>query len=428
VILHVACLPFPSYQGTQAALAAMLEASAGTGRPTHLLTYAQGAYPLDAPYEVHRIPDFPKVRSLRSGPSWGKIGLDVRCIVETRRLARRIQPTAIVAHHIEAAFAALAAQVAPVYYVAHTCLARELPVYLPSLPTRLVSGVAQQLEATVCARAAGVAAVAPSLADLLGRGVRYLPVPWTASAALRPTRSEARAALSLSADAHICLYAGNLDRYQGWEHLIEALAILRHTDPRARLLVATESDPAPARRRAERLGISDFVHFCRIDGERARQLAHAASDLSWVPRRTEGGLPIKMLDAFARELPVVAMERATAALAVKNACITVPDDDPGSLAIAGRRLIEDDRAAAAVVQGASRYLATHHSTEAYTTAMRELCGLAPRGGHALSTYAPTRLLLDPNRTQQVPFSSQLALEEQHGRPLGRITLTRPKTR
>jgi len=135
-----------------------------------------------------------------------------------------------------------------------------------------------------------------------------------------------------------------------------------------------------------------------------------------------------MLDAFARELPVVAMERATAALAVKNACITVPDDDPGSLAIAGRRLIEDDRAAAAVVQGASRYLATHHSTEAYTTAMRELCGLAPRGGHALSTYAPTRLLLDPNRTQQVPFSSQLALEEQHGRPLGRITLTRPKTR
>ena len=283
MILHVACLPFPSYQGTQAALAAMLEASAGTGRPTHLLTYAQGAYPLDAPYEVHRIPDFPKVRSLRSGPSWGKIGLDVRCIVETRRLARRIQPTAIVAHHIEAAFAALAAQVAPVYYVAHTCLARELPVYLPSLPTRLVSGVAQQLEAIVCARAAGVAAVAPSLADLLGRGVRYLPVPWAASAALRPTRSEARATLGLSADAHICLYAGNLDRYQGWEHLIEALAILRHTDPRARLLVATESDPAPAGRRAKRLRVSDFVHFCRIDGEPSRWAAlHDTGDVHWL--------------------------------------------------------------------------------------------------------------------------------------------------
>ena len=73
MILHVACLPFPSYQGTQAALAAMLEASATNGQ-THLLAYAAAGYELDAPYEVHRIPDFPKVRSLRSGPSWGKIG------------------------------------------------------------------------------------------------------------------------------------------------------------------------------------------------------------------------------------------------------------------------------------------------------------------------------------------------------------------
>ena len=71
MILHVACLPFPSYQGTQAALAAMLEASVATGQPAHLLTYTHAAYEFEAPYEVHRIPDFPKVRSLRSGPSWG---------------------------------------------------------------------------------------------------------------------------------------------------------------------------------------------------------------------------------------------------------------------------------------------------------------------------------------------------------------------
>jgi len=373
VILHVACLPFPSYQGTQAALAAMLEASASTGRPTHLLTYTQGAYPLDVPYEVHRIPDFPKVRSLRSGPSWGKIALDTRCIIETRRLARRVQPTAIVAHHIEAALAALAAQVAPVYYVAHTSLARELPVYFPSLPARPMGRVAKLVEAIVCERAAGVAAVAPSLAQLLGRSARYLPVPWTLQDAPRPTRSEARTALGFSPNAHLCLYAGNLDRYQGWEHLIEALAIL---------------------------DVTDSLHFCRIDGERARQLAHAASDLTWVPRRTEGGLPIKMLDAFARELPVVAMDRATAALPVKRACITVPDDDAHALAAGARRLLEGDRAAAAIAQQGRRYLATHHSAEAYAAAMRELLdepeANPPATGPALSTYGPTRLFLDPS--------------------------------
>ena len=162
----------------------MLEASAATDRPAHLLTYAGQAYDLDAPYQVHRIPDFPRVRSLRSGPSWGKISLDVRCTTEIRRLAARHRPEAIVAHHIEAAIAALAARAAPVYYVAHTSLTCELPVYLPSLPPRLVSGLAAQVEATVCARAAGVAAVAPSLAHLLGEPARYLPVPWSLPAAL----------------------------------------------------------------------------------------------------------------------------------------------------------------------------------------------------------------------------------------------------
>lgn len=424
MILHVACLPFPSYQGTQAALAAMLQASASTGRPTHLLTYARAAYELDAPYEIHRIPDFPRVCSLRSGPSWGKIALDARCIFETRRLVHRLRPTAIVAHHIEAAIAALAARVTPVYYVAHTSLARELPVHFPSLPARLVSGVARQVEQNVCARAVGVAAVAPSLARLLGKGARYLPVPWTIPTdAHRPRRDEARAALGLAADAQVCLYAGNLDRYQGWEHLIEALLVLRNTHPRARLLVATESGPSPVRLEAQRLGVADSVHFCRIDGERARELAHAASNLTWVPRWTEGGLPIKMLDAFSRKLPVVAMQRAATGLPVQDACITVPDDDAHALAAAARRLFEDHRAASAVREEACRYLATYHSAESFAAAMREFLG-----EDALSTYAPTRLFLDPNRTQQVPFSSQLGSEKQHGRPRGRIALIRAKTR
>jgi glycosyltransferase involved in cell wall biosynthesis len=377
MILHVACLPFPSYQGTQAALAAMLQASTRTGRPTHLLAYAHAGYELDAPYEIHRIPDFPKVRSLRSGPSWGKLALDARCIAETRRLVRRLRPEAIVAHHVEAVLAVLAARVTPVYYVAHTCLARELPVYFPSLPAGLISSAARQVERNACARAAGVAAVAPSLARLLGPGVRYLPVPWTAPISMhRPTRREARAALGIPADAHLCLYAGNLDRYQGWEHLVEALVIVRRTDPSAHLLVATESDPSPTQLEARRLSVADFVHFCHLDGERARELAHAASNLTWVPRRTEGGLPIKMLDAFARELPVVAMRRATAALPVGDACITVPDDDAQALASAAMRLLEDDRALIATPKEARRYLATHHSFESFASAMRELLGEA----------------------------------------------------
>ena len=373
MMLHVACLPFPSQQGTQAALDAMLRASAQSGRSTHLLAYTRGAYQLEAPYEVHRIPDFPKVRSLRSGPSWGKVVLDLRCIAETRRLVRRLRPRAIVAHHIEAALAALAARVTPVYYVAHTCVSEELPVYFPSLPANLVQGAARRVERIVCANAEGVAAVAPSLAQLLGDGVRYLPVPWAVSTgAHRPTREEARAELGLSHGASVCLYAGNLDRYQGWEYLIEALVGLRRSHRHARLLIATESDPGPSMLLAKPLGVAGSVDFRRLDTERARVLVHAAADLAWVPRRTVGGLPVKMLDAFARNVPVVAMERATAGLPLKDACIAVPDDDAQALASAASRLLDDVCARASLQKAARRYLETQHSATAFASTMGAL--------------------------------------------------------
>jgi glycosyltransferase involved in cell wall biosynthesis len=394
MILHVACLPFPSHQGTQAAIAAMLRASAYSGRPTHLLAYSHRAYEPEVPFEVHRIPDFPKLRSLRSGPSWGKIALDASCIVQTRRLAQRLRPQAIVAHHIEAALAALAARVGPVYYVAHTFLRRELPVYFPLLPERLVGTAAEPLERLVCARSAGVAAVAPSLARLLGRNARYVPVPWPGQArADRPSRQEARVALGLPPHAPVCLYAGNLDRYQGWELLLQATADLRRTHPGASLLIATESDPGPLWLEARRAGVADSVYLCRLDGERARKQAHAASDLAWIPRRTEGGLPIKMLDALARKLPVVAMERAAAGLAVRQACVVVRDDDPGALAAAARRLLEDEGAALAIGEEGFRYLAAHHSPAAFTAAMDALLAAREASERATPAARPQRAVL-----------------------------------
>ena len=388
MILHVACLPFPSHQGTQAALDAMLRAWSTSGRPAHLLAYTHGAYALDAPYAVHRVPDFPRVRSLRSGPTWGKVALDARGVAATRSLARRIRPSAIVAHHIEAAIVTLAADVAPVYYVAHTSLSRELPVYLPRLPTRTVSAVAGATERWICGRAAGVGAVAPSLAQLLPNA-RYIPVPWP-SRFDGPARHEARSALDLPGDAHMCLYAGNLDHYQGWEHLLDALTHLRRIDDNARLLIATESETSPVRRAARLRGIADAVDFRRLGSEHARMQVHAAADIAWVPRRTEGGLPIKMLDAFARNVPVVAMERATAGLAVRDVCAVVQNDDPNAIAAATRRLLGAPAAAGASCARASEYLTSRHSADAYVDAVQSWVDADASSQAAATPHGPRR--------------------------------------
>jgi glycosyltransferase involved in cell wall biosynthesis len=79
-----------------------------------------------------------------------------------------------------------------------------------------------------------------------------------------------------------------------------------------------------------------------------------------------------MLDAFARNVPVVAMERATAGLPLKDACIAVPDDDAQALASAASCLLDDVCARASLQKAARRYLETQHSATAFASTMGAL--------------------------------------------------------
>ncbi|MFW2389834.1 MAG: glycosyltransferase, partial [Polyangiales bacterium] len=168
------------------------------------------------------------------------------------------------------------------------------------------------------------------------------------------------------------------------------------------------SDPRPVYAEAALYGLANAIDVRRLDGEKARRLVHAASDLSWIPRRSQGGLPIKMLDAFARGLPVVAMARATADLPVDGACVQVPNDDGRALADAARLLFDGQRTDA-LCEAGRRYLVERHSGAAFDAALAELLGQTPASAfevpspernvaqhpRALSTYASTRLFLDP---------------------------------
>ncbi|MEM7435322.1 MAG: glycosyltransferase [Myxococcota bacterium] len=372
-VLHVGCLPFPTFQGTQAAIGSMLSASAALGHDVHLLAYAASAGDTSTGYEVHRIPDFPRVRSLRSGPSWGKVALDARCVAEVRRLHHRLGPDVVVAHHVEAAVAALSARVGPVHYVAHTSLERELPIYVPRLPEPVVRGAARAVEEAVCRRAAGVGAVAPTLRSWLGKACVYLPVPWAIADEGPEDGGDVRKALGIRENAEVGLYAGNLDRYQGWEDVVQALALLRRAGREAFLLVATESDPEPVHRLAAKARVSGSVRICRLNGEEARRSAHAAANFAWIPRRTPGGIPIKLLDALGRGLPVITTLRATAGLPVDESCVCVANDDPAALAEGVSRLQGLDTRSQIRAAGFG-YLRKHHDSTAFERAFGELTG------------------------------------------------------
>lgn len=373
--LHVAALPFPSPQGTQALLHAMLSALAHAGHETHLLCYGYGSRcELDARYALHRLPLTLGLRSLRSGPSVRKLFVDLALAHEVRRLSRALRPDVLVAHHFEAAGACALAAVAPFAYVAHTSLGEELPSYFPPAFAPAVTRAGALLDHYACTRASQVLAVSPLLVNLLhaSAGVRgrALDLPWTvAAASTAEERRTARARLGFAPDDRVVLYAGNLDGYQGLPVLAEAVARLRARDPRWRWLVASES-PRAARARLLR---TTTCRFAGLADEAERRLVHAAADVVAVPRASPGGVPIKLLDALARGAFVVASRRACAGLDLAHVCSVVDDDAPEAFAAALEACVARERPISNEL--ARDYVRRAHSDAAFLASF--LCSVRP---------------------------------------------------
>src|SRR5690606_5228592 len=274
----------PSPQGTQAAIANMLEALKDAGREVPLLCYPHGDARIESRAALVRLGMPALSRSLRSGPSLAKVALDLGMIEAMRRRSEEL----FVCHHVEAAWAARGAGRAYVY-VAHTSLEDELATYLPPSARSLrgaVSRLGARIDAAAIAGARTCAAVSPALARRLsarhGRSFEYLPVPW-ATAHVMP-RAQARARLGLTDDALVVLYTGNLDGYQSWEAAVDVVALLRREGDDAQLLVATASDAAPLRARAARAGL-DALAIHGLATEDERRVVHAAADVALVPRK-----------------------------------------------------------------------------------------------------------------------------------------------
>ena len=368
--LHVAAMPFPTPQGTQASIHAMLSACVAFQFDVTLLTYGCGDHGEGVPYAHTRLPDFPRLASFRSGPSWRKAALDLRLISRIRAVTSR---RLVIAHHVEAALAAYLSRADRWIFFAHTALGPEMPAYVPSASARLFERAGESLDSFLATRASAVAAVSPALASRIKRlhavPAIYVPVPWNLPEPISTEeRRLARASLEIGDDEYAVLYAGNLDRYQGWEVVLRALVGME----RPVFLLATESDPKPACELCGFLGIP--FRLLPLAKEPDRRRAHAAADLAAVPRALEGGVPIKLLDALARGVPVATTDLAASGLRVEASIQRVADHHPDAFAEAIRACRRDPRRTETLRASGRDYIRSEHScgrfAETYGTLIR----------------------------------------------------------
>lgn len=376
--LHVAALPFPTRQGTQAAIAAMLGTLSAAGRDAQLLSYAHGVPEPAATFKVHRGSGWSGDRSLRSGPSARKLIADLELATMLDRTRRRAGAQLVIAHHVEAA---LLCTRTPHVFFAHTDLGAELPSYGPAQLGSVLGTAGDALDRLLIRRAGAVAAISPLLAERLAllaadrpARVAYVPVPWILPPPLeRDARVRARRELGLAPGTQVVAYAGNLDAYQGWEALVGAVSQLNARFAALTLLVATASDPRPLVEVARHAGVSVQLRIASLADEAARRNLHAAADVIAVPRRTPGGLPIKLLDALARGAPCVVARSARAGLLLDGVAHVAEDDDASALAAAIGALLTDRDRAGALGAAGRRFIAREHSPAAFMNAFDTLC-------------------------------------------------------
>lgn len=108
--------------------------------------------------------------------------------------------------------------------------------------------------------------------------------------------------------------------------------------------------------------------------------AFAENAVLVVPLRIASGVRMKILEAWARGVPVVATPEAVAGLGAEDGGELLLGRDAASLALAIRGLGRHDELRSRLVEGGRRALRRRHDAAAATAALVELYGCTPPGG------------------------------------------------
>ena len=343
-IVQAAAFPFPTPQGSQVYVRGMARALARRGHDVTVACYAHGTGDADPEYRVVRTPRVPGYDNVRAGPDLVKPLLDAALALRLAGLRADI----VHAHNYEAPLAAALSRLrtgTPIVYNAHNTMGEELHTYFEGrVPRALARQVGRVLDRTVprlAAHAVAISAPAVPLLQSLGcRRVTHVPpgvdpaeLPETAPATLPP--------------GPWVVYAGNPDRYQDLDVLVDAM---RRVPEAGLLLVSASSLDEWAGCGLARL------HLVRTREFPVVRALLAASTVAALPRTVCSGYPIKLLNYLGMGLPTVAAAGSAQAL---PGVVAVPDRDPVAMAAAIRALLQDTERRRSLSRRARAHVLTH---------------------------------------------------------------------
>jgi glycosyltransferase involved in cell wall biosynthesis len=308
-ILVIAPQPFYQERGTPIATRMLIEALQAAGHAVDVLTYHVGDDPKIAGVRVFRAPAVPFVREVPIGFSLRKVLCDLALLWRLVTLTRRHRYDVL--HAVEeAVFLSLLVRGlrSRVVYDMDSSLPEQLLGKFGAL--RVVDGVLRRFERFAIARSDLVLAVCEDLATRARGYATNTPVDVVEDVSLLGNDVAGGTVENLRQElpdgALLALYVGNLERYQGVDVMLDALAKLGSPPIKFVAIGGTPESVAAYRARAAALGLGSTAAFlgARPISELGAYLAQA--DVLVSPRLSGHNTPMKLYSYLAAGKPILA--------------------------------------------------------------------------------------------------------------------------
>ncbi|MFQ5634529.1 MAG: glycosyltransferase family 4 protein [Gammaproteobacteria bacterium] len=344
-ILVIAAGPFPLARGTPARTLRVSEALEARGHEVCVAAFPLADDSIETTLRIERSPGVRSYNKTSPGPSIKKFFLmNPRLATTVRELLERERFDAIYAHHYEGLLVASVARRRsrlriPIIFDSHTLLGSELSFYAPGIFGWPADRFGAILDKCLFRLADAVIGVTDEIAYFYAsRSESDMPILSAVNGVecekfAHPPRSD------VGRKPILVVFAGNLSSYQGFDLLVSAFGRIRKQRNDIELLVASE-DAIDA---LSAVGIDDpFEHGILVQPGGFTELPQvlAAADIAVNPRTVCPGIPQKLLNYMAAELPTVSFDGSAAILVHEESGLIVPNGDTDKFAEAVIRLAD----------------------------------------------------------------------------------------
>ena len=373
-ILLVAPQPFYQERGTPIAVRMLVEVLCGQGHAVDLLTYHEGAdLDIDG-LKILRTPALPGLRHVPIGISWKKLVCDLLLSAQLLRLAlsRRYDVIHAVEEAVFPAILLRSLARARVVYDMDSMLGESLVSKWRLL--RPVERALRAIERAVIRRSDAVFAVCSDLAQHVSDDAPDVPVFLIEDVAL-PSQQYCSSAEPLrellDIRGRLALYVGNLQRYQGVEQVVRAMAELPQVlDLTLVLIGGAESDIARLRALVRKLHVEERVYLLG-----PRPLAQLGGFLSQAdilvsPRSQGSNTPMKVYSYMNSGTPILATRILSHTQVLDDDCAQLVEPNSQALARGLATLATDERLRARLGTAARQRARERYSVEAFREKVR----------------------------------------------------------